>query len=401
MSFSELKNNWNRLGKKDPLWAVLSDPSKKNGRWDPEAFFATGSEEVTRVFSILDRLQRPEKYERVLDFGCGVGRLARHFLNRFSGYSGVDISLSMIRRARRWNSHLDKAVFFLNDRPDLSIFKSDVFDLIYCNLVLQHMEPQYSKKYIEEFVRIVKPEGLIIFQIPAFKRTEIEDLPGCTRIEKNLPDEAFRASLKINGFDGIFREKVCRELSVTVINQSHFLWPALGRKDGTFWIRLGNHWRFPSGELIALEDGRSFLPKDLGPQENLEIPLTVVPPPFAGKYLLEIEMVQEGNVWFSEKGQPPLRLEVEVEGSKDLLRSCLWKTNLYLGPHLKRILRRLRLQRYEQEKSNQDDFEMHGMTQEEVLQILSDNNAEAIEIQTDQNAGGYWTSHTYLVKKTG
>jgi SAM-dependent methyltransferase len=399
MTLSELKNKWNQLGKSDPLWAILSDPSKRNKQWKPEAFFATGESEVQKVLADLERLKRPLQFERVLDFGCGVGRLAGYFLRQFESYTGVDISPSMIAQAKRWNRNLQKAGFQLNDRPDLSLFESNTFDLIYCNLVLQHMDPQYSRKYIEEFVRIVKPEGLILFQIPALKITRMECRPGCSRMEENLPEEAFRSSLSLKGFDGIFRENVCRELSLTVFNQSDFSWPAWGGMDGSYWIRLGNHWLFPSGGVISLDDGRSFLPRDLPAHEAFDISLTVVPPPFAGKYLLEFEMVQEGNVWFSEKGQSPLRIEVEVLGKRPFVQFWWWKMNIYLRPHIERVLLRLGLQEFVERKSKQDDFEMHGIPLQEVLDLIKENQAELIEIQTDQNAGVYWTSHTYLVKK--
>ena len=387
------------MGKSDPLWAVLSDPSKRNKRWNPDAFFATGEPEVQRVFSNLEHLKRPLEFEKVLDFGCGVGRLAGYFLKKFAHYTGVDISPSMIARAKGWNCALENADFQLNDRSDLSLFDSDSFDLIYCNLVLQHMDPQYSRKYIEEFVRIVKPEGLIVFQIPALKITQMECPPGCTRMEENLPDGAFRASLTLKRFDGIFRENVCRELSLTVYNLSDHNWPAVGRKDGAYWIRLGNHWLFPNGRVISLDDGRSFLPRDLPAHESLDIFLTVVPPPFAGRYLLEIEMVQEGNVWFSEKGQPPLRIEVDVHGKSHFLQFWWWKIKIHLRPDIQRFFRRLGLEEIFERKSKQDDFEMHGIPRQEVINLLKENQAELIEIQTDQNAGGYWTSHTYYVKK--
>jgi SAM-dependent methyltransferase len=397
MSLSELKITWNRLGKSDPLWAILSDPSKRNRQWNPDAFFATGEIEVQKVFSDLERLNRPLHFEKVLDFGCGIGRLARYFLKKFAHYTGVDISPSMIAQARRWNRHLKNAGFELNDRPDLSLFESNTFDLIYCKLVFQHMDFQYSRKYIEEFVRIVKPEGLILFQVPALKITQMECQPGSSRLEENLPEEAFRSSLTLKGFNGILQENVCRELSLTVYNLSDYPWPALGRKDGAYWIRLGNHWLFPNGQVISLDDGRSFLSRDLPAHEALDIPLTVVPPPFSGKYLLEFEMVQEGNVWFSEKGQSPLRIEVEVQGKRPFFQFWWWKMKIHLRPNIQRVLRRLGLQEFFEIKSKQDDFEMHGIPQQEVLNLLKENQAEVIEIQTDQNAGGYWTSHTYFV----
>ena len=37
-----LARNWEVLGDTDPMFGILSDPSKHGGKWDPETFFASG-----------------------------------------------------------------------------------------------------------------------------------------------------------------------------------------------------------------------------------------------------------------------------------------------------------------------------------------------------------------------
>ena len=49
--------------------------------------------------------------------------------------------------------------------PSLGQFEDNRFYFVYSRLVLQHMEPQYSRRYIGELIRILTPEGLLIFQI--------------------------------------------------------------------------------------------------------------------------------------------------------------------------------------------------------------------------------------------
>ena len=46
MNLEKLKKNWEALGKEDPMWAVLTNPTKVNNKWEPAEFFATG---VTHV----------------------------------------------------------------------------------------------------------------------------------------------------------------------------------------------------------------------------------------------------------------------------------------------------------------------------------------------------------------
>ena len=74
----------------------------------------------------------------------------------------------MIEVARKYNSH-ENCVFVLNDSDTLSFLQSNTFDFIYTTLVLQHMLPEFSKGFIKEFLRLLVPGGVLIFQLPAGK----------------------------------------------------------------------------------------------------------------------------------------------------------------------------------------------------------------------------------------
>ena len=41
MEIQDLRRQWNGMGQEDPLWAILTVPSKAGGRWKVEEFFAT------------------------------------------------------------------------------------------------------------------------------------------------------------------------------------------------------------------------------------------------------------------------------------------------------------------------------------------------------------------------
>jgi len=57
--------------------------------------------------------------------------------------------------------------FLLNQSDSLSLFQDDFFDFVYSNIVLQHQStPEIAKSYIREFVRLIKPGGTIVFQMP-------------------------------------------------------------------------------------------------------------------------------------------------------------------------------------------------------------------------------------------
>jgi len=167
MDIKSLEKNWNLLGSEDPMWAILVSSDKKGNKWKPDEFFASGRAEINELMDSLTRLGVKLNRSKALDFGCGIGRLTQALALHFENTIGVDIARSMIDMANKFNQFGEKCQYFLNTQDNLALFPNDNFDLIYTNIVLQHMEPVYSKKYIREFIRILKPDGILVFQIPS------------------------------------------------------------------------------------------------------------------------------------------------------------------------------------------------------------------------------------------
>jgi SAM-dependent methyltransferase len=167
MDIDRLQRHWNKLGNDDPLWAILTRPEKRGGNWTPEDFFKDGENEISRVISYLESLRLPTRPQRALDFGCGVGRLTQALAAYCGHVVGIDIAPSMIDAAKRLNQHGDRCQYMVNLRPDLSILETGSFDFVYSNIVLQHMSPQYSHVYVREFVRLLRPGGVLLFQMPS------------------------------------------------------------------------------------------------------------------------------------------------------------------------------------------------------------------------------------------
>lgn len=166
MRLSKHRRNWHDLGELDPYWAVLSDPAKRFGRWDTAEFFATGEREVATVLGRAKSLGYPAGHAAALDFGCGLGRTTRALATRFERCVGVDIADTMVRAAQELNADVPACSFAVNDGDGLA-FADASFDLVYSNIVLQHQPSRRAaERYIAEFVRVLKPDGLAVFQVP-------------------------------------------------------------------------------------------------------------------------------------------------------------------------------------------------------------------------------------------
>jgi ubiquinone/menaquinone biosynthesis C-methylase UbiE len=168
MSLGRHRRDWEDLAAEDLHWSILSDPAKRFGGWSTSEFRRSGELEIDRLFETADRLGMPTGRERALDFGCGAGRLTRALAPRFHEVVGVDISERMLEEARRTNDDVPVCRFVLNDAPDLSQFENETFDLVYTSIVLQHVDDEaVIRSYVQEFVRVLRPGGLLAFQLPS------------------------------------------------------------------------------------------------------------------------------------------------------------------------------------------------------------------------------------------
>jgi ubiquinone/menaquinone biosynthesis C-methylase UbiE len=177
MGLRFVKQTYERWGREDPMYAVLTRHDRAGGRWDPEAFFRHGREEIARVVTYLDALGVDIRGSRALDFGCGVGRLSQALAEYADEVVGVDIARSMVDAARDWNRHGERVRYVVNPESDLSLFESRSFDFVYSNITLQHVPPRYARTYIREFFRVVRAGGCVLFQMRSGPRVE----PGSVR----------------------------------------------------------------------------------------------------------------------------------------------------------------------------------------------------------------------------
>jgi ubiquinone/menaquinone biosynthesis C-methylase UbiE len=170
VDFDQVRRDWTTLGARDPLWAVSVAPDKRGGRWDVDEFLAQGRHDVARTRSWLAALGLPTEWERVLDFGCGAGRLSQALAEFADEVVGVDVSVPMLETARALDLGRRRPAdggtcrFVLNEAPDLHVFPSGSFDLVYSELVLQHLPWRVIAGYLAEFVRVLRPGAVALVQ---------------------------------------------------------------------------------------------------------------------------------------------------------------------------------------------------------------------------------------------
>ena len=171
MNLRSLQKHWNSLGRQDPLRAILARPEKKDIPWDVDKFFQSGVVEIDQMVRYAESFHPTAGKKWALDFGCGVGRLTKALASHFDRVTGVDISPAMIEHARK---HPGPGLeYVLNEAGDLRRFPDAQFDFVYSSITLQHMPQRFARRYIAEFLRILKPGGLLLFQIPSQRQGKL------------------------------------------------------------------------------------------------------------------------------------------------------------------------------------------------------------------------------------
>jgi SAM-dependent methyltransferase len=165
MGLDDVRKVYERLGREDPMYAVLTSDRHRGNRWDPEEFFEIGRAEIRRLLAYIESLGRKLDRRSALDFGCGVGRLTQALAEHFDEVVGVDIADTMVEAAVKYDRHRGRVRYIVNTTADLAVLGSDEFDLVYSNITLQHVPPLAAEAYIAEFLRVVRPGGLVIFQM--------------------------------------------------------------------------------------------------------------------------------------------------------------------------------------------------------------------------------------------
>jgi SAM-dependent methyltransferase len=167
MRLSTVQRYWDRQADSDPMWAILTDPQKSGGRWDEAEFFATGVHEVGIFMNRANAWGVPASRRTALDFGCGMGRLSQALAGHFEKVYGVDISPKMIELAREHNRQGERCEYLWNPANDLRAFADGSIDMVYSWITLQHMRPRHARSYLQEFLRVLAPDGLLLFQYPS------------------------------------------------------------------------------------------------------------------------------------------------------------------------------------------------------------------------------------------
>ena len=169
--FDRIGTAWQAFGESEPHWSVLSSDDYLQAHLpeNVDRFFRRGELEVDIHLNALRRAGLSTRFGRVLDFGCGVGRLTLALSPQADQVIGVDISPPHLRLAEERASQVGIAnVLFeaIAAIDDLDRYRG--FDLVISLIVLQHNPPPVMAALYARLLAALAPGGVAIVQMPTF-----------------------------------------------------------------------------------------------------------------------------------------------------------------------------------------------------------------------------------------
>jgi SAM-dependent methyltransferase len=142
-------------------------------------------------------------FRRLLDWGCGCGRVTSFFLKYLDGIEvhGCDID----REAIEWcTGNLTKGHFAIIPPSPPTSYANDFFNVVTGCSVLTHLSRELQKEWLREMRRIIAPGGLLLASVNCdFRSTGTPDPPDVTRA---LQTEGISDRTRDNVLDGIAPE---------------------------------------------------------------------------------------------------------------------------------------------------------------------------------------------------
>lgn len=157
-----MRRFWDRRAREDAFHFV--DSRLPYRRSDPERFWREGERDLEKLLEIAGVEVEPGS--RVVEIGCGLGRLTRGLAARAGEVIALDVSAEMLAQAREHNAELQNVTWLLGDGTTLADVADSSVDGCLSHVVFQHIpDPAITLGYVSEMGRVLRPGGWAAFHV--------------------------------------------------------------------------------------------------------------------------------------------------------------------------------------------------------------------------------------------
>lgn len=161
----KMRDDWDQRARENARHFVATGQEQ----WTDDEFYAHGRQSVDEYIrnDMTNICQgKPPQDMRVLEIGCGAGRVTRALGELFGEVHAVDVSGEMIALAKKALAAFPRVYLYTNNGRDLGVLPDRPFDFAFSMIVFQHIANlEVIENYIREVHRLLRPGGLFKFQV--------------------------------------------------------------------------------------------------------------------------------------------------------------------------------------------------------------------------------------------
>lgn len=102
-------------------------------------------------------------------------------------------------------------------------------------------------------------------------------------------------------------------VNAKIINAGDVTIPALGKDGDLLKVGITYHWKTMDEKVVVWDGVVTSLKSDLKKDEEQKVDIATKSPPGPGKYILEIDLVQNSAFWFGGAGSQTARMIIDVK----------------------------------------------------------------------------------------
>lgn len=196
----KMQEDWDARARENARYYVATGKTD----WSDEEFFTSGErtvqEEIQTDMTNVCQGKDPREM-RVLEIGCGAGRVTRALSKIFGEVHGVDVSGEMVARAEQALQDRPNAHVYQNNGTDLTIIPAGLtFDFAFSTIVFQHIPSrEVIENYVREVHRLLRPGALFKFQVqgdPTLQTNPDDTWLGVPFSEQQAIEMAYRCGFE-------------------------------------------------------------------------------------------------------------------------------------------------------------------------------------------------------------
>ena len=160
-----MRNDWDARARENARFYVNTERMD----WTDEEFFRSGERTVAEeiLTDMINICQgKDPRQMKVLEIGCGTGRVTRALSFLFGEVYAVDISGEMVRQARQALAGRPNVHIHQNSVSDLAVLGDIEVDFAFSSIVFQHIPSrEIIRNYVREVHRVLRTGGLFKLQV--------------------------------------------------------------------------------------------------------------------------------------------------------------------------------------------------------------------------------------------